>query len=191
MKPLLGSMAVATLVLGWSCGRSSSTTPKASPSAAAAVASLAPASPTIAVAPTPIPSPAAAATPSPEASNGPRFTGEALRCLDQPSPAIARSWQVSAPRGVPAPVRPGEVVQVGLRNKYGTADEQYYVSARVVMPDGSSTSAATYITGDAWAYLLYPGDFVGAAPVVAGTYTVVWETEAGFLACDGFVVQNY
>jgi hypothetical protein len=112
-------------------------------------------------------------------------------CLDEPPRMIEREWQVSAPRGFPGPVRPGDLVQLGLRDKFGGMTSALWVLARVIGPDGSSTTATAFIQGDQWAYVRYPHEFVGAVPVAAGVYTVVWEAGGGFIACDGFVVRNY
>ena len=82
-------------------------------------------------------------------------------------------------------------MQIGLRNKFGETGEDHYVSARVVDPEGASTTATALLQETEEAYVLYPGAFPGATPVYPGVYTVIWETEGGFIACDGFVVQNY
>ncbi len=108
-----------------------------------------------------------------------------------PTPSIDREWQVSAPRGQPGPVRSGEVVELGLRDKFGAEGENYYAGARVIAPDGTSFTGATSVSAHAWGYLLYPADFTGAVPLSAGIYTVVWEIQGGFIACDGFVVEPY
>jgi hypothetical protein len=121
---------------------------------------------------------------------GPRFNPDTLTCDNRPPVAIARDWQVSAPRGMPGPVRPRAVVQLGLRIRGGTPNDVYYVGARVIAPDGSATTATTVLMGDEWAELLYPLDFPGAPPVDAGVYTVVWEAGGGVIACDGFVVRD-
>ena len=88
-------------------------------------------------------------------------------------------------------MRPGEVVELGLRNKFGVEGETYWAGARVIAPDGSSSVGTTMVSADAWGYVLYPNDFPGGSPVYAGVYTVVWEIEGGFIACDGFVVEGY
>jgi len=124
-------------------------------------------------------------------TGGPRFDPASLSCVDAPSPTIDREWQVSAPRGVPGPVRPGEVTELGLRNKFGASDESYWAGARVIAPDGTSFTTATSVTGDAWGYVIYPTGFSGAVPLGPGAYTVVWEINGGYIACDGFVVEDY
>ncbi|MDO8617202.1 MAG: hypothetical protein Q7T33_15950 [Dehalococcoidia bacterium] len=129
----------------------------------------------------------------PTASPGQRLVYDpaSFTCPGMPAPAIDREWQVSAPRGQPGPVRPAEVVELGLRNKFGAADENYYAGARVIAPDGTSFTGATSVSADAWGYLLYPENFTGGAPLSAGVHTVVWEIDGGFIACDGFVVEPY
>jgi hypothetical protein len=125
------------------------------------------------------------------ASLAPAFDPETFACVNVPPITIDRSWQTSAPRGVPGPVRPGEIIQLGLRNKFANAGEVHAVSARVIAPDQSSTTAATLLRETVWAYVLYPNDFPGARPLAPGIFTVVWETDGGFIACDGFVVTGY
>jgi hypothetical protein len=120
-----------------------------------------------------------------------QFAPRTGRCINQPAVTVDRPWQVSAPRGVPGPIRPGEIVQLGLRNKYGLTAEDYWVSASVIAPDGSSTTADTLLNAADFAFVVYPKQFVGADPVRTGAYTVVWQTNGGFIACDGFVVTPY
>jgi hypothetical protein len=36
--------------------------------------------------------------------------------------------------------------------------------------------------------LVYPDDFAGGGTGQRGAYTIIWETEGVFIACDGFVV---
>src|SRR5579883_1024376 len=76
-------------------------------------------------------------------------------CTSYPPPAVPGSWQVSAPRGFPGPVAPGDSVQIGLRDKFGDTDD-YDVTATVLMPNGSVAQADTTLTGTDWAYLRFP-----------------------------------
>lgn len=128
--------------------------------------------------------------PAPPPYQGPRFVGDnqGAWCANTPPVTIDRQWQVSAPRET---VRPQEIVQIGLRNKFGGQTEGYGLEVRVVAPDGSSTTATSSALGTNWAYLVYPTDFVGAGPVVVGVYTIIWTSSGGFLACDGFVVTGW
>jgi hypothetical protein len=120
---------------------------------------------------------------------GPLFDGD--RCNPYPIPVVDREWQVSAPRGIPGTVLPGEIVQIGLRNKFGAAQEFHYISARVVRPDGTSTTQDAPLYRDTWTDFLFPTDFAGAQPLTPGLYTVIWESQGGFLACDGFRVTAF
>lgn len=129
-------------------------------------------------------------TPIPKGLPPPAFVSIGF-CVNTPPVIIEREWQVSAPRGVPGPVRPDEIVQLGLRNKFGEGDERYWVLVRVIAPDGTSTATSRALVGSEWVYILYPRDFIGATSVYPGTYTMVWETEGGFIACDGFIVESY
>lgn len=149
---------------------------------------------TVPVQDTATPEPEATASPSPPPppeSAGPVFRPDLMHCENVPAETIDRVWQVSAPRGLPGPVRPGEVVELGLRNKYGVEGEAYWAGARVIAPDGTSSVDTTMVAGDTSGYVLYPNDFPGAGPVYAGVYTVVWEIGGGYIACDGFVVEGY
>jgi hypothetical protein len=120
----------------------------------------------------------------------PRFNPARIACVDTPPVTLVREWQVSAPRSIPDPVRPGELVAVGLRNKFGAAGEFFPITARVVGPDGGATSASRTLFGSEFAYLLYPASFPGAAPLAPGVYTVVWEIDGGYVSCDGFAVAD-
>lgn len=147
--------------------------------------------PTASPSPVPPPPPTNTAVPPTPESVGPVFRPDLMHCENVPAPTIDRVWQVSAPRGLPGPVRPGEVVELGLRNKYGVEGEAYWAGARVIAPDGTSSVDTTMVAGDTSGYVLYPNDFPGAGPVYAGVYTVVWEIGGGYIACDGFVVEGY
>jgi hypothetical protein len=122
------------------------------------------------------------------AQNGPTFDPALLSCSPYPQPTIARSWQVSAPRGWPGAVFSGESVQVGLRNKFGSSTEAYVVTATVFAPDGSVGQSTRILSADGWAYLQYPDDFDGGSTYSDGAYTVIWTIGGGFVACDGFEV---
>lgn len=113
-------------------------------------------------------------------------------CVNQPAPVIDASWQTSAPRSGSDSVYAGDSLQIGLRNKFDGPNDVYSVAAEVIAPDGSVTVANTVVSGSDWAYLTYPDDFAPAylAGTFSGTFTIVWETESGFLACDGFTVQG-
>ena len=88
-------------------------------------------------------------------------------------------------------MRPGQVVRLGLRKKDGLRKEAYWISATVFPPDGTSTQAEQFLHGADWAYVHYPADFAGASPLYGpGAYTVLWEVADGFLACDGFLVED-
>lgn len=129
-------------------------------------------------------------TPTPQlaVASLPRFNPGTYGCdgFDYSKPTVPGTWQVSAPRGIPGPVRPSEVIQIGLRSKFG--NDAVYVSARVIRPDGSSTTKATGVLDSNWAYLTFPTDFAGAVALTPGTYTILWESNGGPIACDGFVV---
>jgi hypothetical protein len=143
---------------------------------------------------TPSPSPA---TPVPE----PRFDAAKGICQPEPASSLPGNFQVSAPRGDPGPdgrtvthpyVTPGKVVQVGLRDKNGYSDGPagpVAMRARVIAPDGTSTTAGGQLVSDQFLYLNYPSDFGGAPKQYpSGVYTVLWSqaSNGGFIACDGF-----
>src|SRR5581483_4027870 len=94
-------------------------------------------------------------------------------CSSYPEPSIPGSWQVSAPRGFPGAVAPGDSVQIGLRDKFGDTDD-YDVTATVLLPDGRVAQADTTLTGSDWAYLQFPDDFDSGSTDSAGAYTILW-----------------
>jgi len=97
-------------------------------------------------------------------------------------------WQVSAPRGWPGPLRPGDPAELALRDKVGVGSRLVY--ADVVRPDGTFSRAGTILFDDGQGRLVYPSAFRDAPPTVAGVYTVVWRDTVTdrFIACDGFEV---
>jgi hypothetical protein len=128
---------------------------------------------------------ASSAGPSP----GPRYNPDYLEgrgpvCFNRPQTAIEREWQVGANPIVVI----DESIELPLRNKWGENDEVYEVIARVVAPDESQSTATTTVTGAEDAVLVYPDDFDDANTGTRGAYTIIWEIDGGFVACDGFVV---
>jgi hypothetical protein len=120
-------------------------------------------------------------------------------CQPYPRPAVNGSFQTSAPRGgygangnpplIHPSVTPGQVVQLGLRDKLGSSAQPLAVQAKVVAPNGTSTTAAGQLVADTELDVNFPGDFSGAPKVYpAGVYTVIWTqaSDGGFMACDGF-----
>lgn len=108
-------------------------------------------------------------------------------------PVIPGPWQVSAPRDVSGgrSVRPGQAIEIGLRKKFGQERDFYYVSATVFAPDGTSTRADGLLKSDQWLLKIYPSEFPGAKHIPpSGDYTIVWEVAEGFLACDGFRIEE-
>jgi hypothetical protein len=116
----------------------------------------------------------------------PRFNPEGDPwCFDTPDQVVAGDWQVVAPRDL---VVIGEAAELALRDTVGQPGTEYRVTARVLAPDGlEATSSATLVANE-WAQLVFPDYFLGAATDQRGAYTIVWEIEGNFVACDGFVV---
>ena len=44
------------------------------------------------------------------------------------------------------------------------------------------------MTGEEWLMLVYPDDFDTGQTNQRGAYTIIWETEGQFVACDGFEI---
>src|SRR5690242_17087842 len=108
--------------------------------------------------------------PATRAQGVPLFDPSTGVCSAYPEPAIPGSWQVSAPRGFPDSVAPGDSVQIGLRDKFGDTDD-YDFTATVLMPGGSVAQAESSLVGTDWAYLLFPNDFNSGTTDLAGAYT--------------------
>jgi parallel beta-helix repeat protein len=116
---------------------------------------------------------------------GPRFNpaGDPW-CYNTPEAVVAGDWQVVAPREM---VLIGDSAEIGLRDKAGQSGVSYTVTARVIAPDDSEATATGTLTADQWLTLVYPDDF-GSALEQRGAYTIIWEIEGNFVACDGFIV---
>ena len=136
-----------------------------------------------------------------------QFDPATLQCSPTLTPAIARNWQVAAPRTAQAA---GNTDSIGLRNKMEgptameaaggvTGDPSWALpapdvslSARVTTPDGATYESRTLgllpTPPTSWINLAYPGDFPNAPAPTAGTYTVLWISPSGELACDGFTI---
>jgi hypothetical protein len=99
---------------------------------------------------------------------------------------VPGSWQVSAPR-VPEPR--GANVEVGLRNKFGL-DASFDVYVIVISPRGEfSESEPRPIVGDDWLDHRFPSQFIDGSTSAVGPYTIVWQSDDGFIACDGFMIR--
>jgi len=98
------------------------------------------------------------------------------------------SWQVSAPRGIPGKTFKGDVVTLGLRNKYGGDKEYFYFSTRVEQPDGIASTTESVLNSSKWTYSSYPTDFNAGNTDQIGAYTVLYQINGIIVACDGFGV---
>lgn len=119
-------------------------------------------------------------------ARGPRFNPDGDPwCFNTPAAGAAGDWQVVAPR---ERILPGDRAEVGLRDKAGQAGVQRSIAVRIITPDESESVATATLTGDEWLMLVYPDDFSGGQTVERGAYTILWEAEGSFVACDGFIV---
>jgi len=91
------------------------------------------------------------------------------------------TWQTSAPR---VPVAIGEVVDLGLRNKYGEPGECYDFLMEVSDPLGEYASAEGTVCADEWADLTYEDTYL------SGTYDVYFSIEGQLIAQDSFEVER-
>jgi hypothetical protein len=99
---------------------------------------------------------------------------------------VPGSWQVSAPR---APEPRGASVEVGLRSKFGV-DAPFDVYVIVISPQGEfGDGEPRAIVADDWLYHMYPSEFIGGSTSAVGPYTIVWQSDDGFIACDGFMIR--
>jgi parallel beta-helix repeat protein len=120
----------------------------------------------------------------------PRYNPDFLQgygpiCFSSPQPAIDREWQTAC--GTRQVVL-GDSVELSLRNKWGEPGEAYDVTVRVVDPEGTETRALISLVYDEEGIAIYPDDFASASSESRGAYTVIWEINGGFVACDGFDV---
>ena len=142
--------------------------------------------------PTPVPAPAKASTQAEELAKI-RYLPPSHTCENAPASTIPAQWQ----RGARAegtdgvePGQPGKLVTLQLRNKLGPADTEYQARVLVIAPDGSITSTDSSFKGNDWLFLEYPKVFPGAHPTVPGTYTVVYQLNAGYVTCWGWEVTQ-
>jgi len=91
------------------------------------------------------------------------------------------TWQTSAPR---TPVAIGEVVDLGLRNKFGEPGECYDFLIEILDPAGEYAWAEGTVCADEWADFAYEDTFF------AGTYHVYFFIEGQLIAQDSFEVTK-
>ena len=135
--------------------------------------------------------PAPTMTPKPKPTGSPAQAPEPMPTLGAgPSPTSAPVPDVvlrtSAPPGSSAP---GQSVSLGLRNEQGIVGRAYAFQCTVYAPDGAQSAAQGTLSGDEWAYLLYPDDFAGASSSVGGEYQLTCWVE-GQRATDRFTVDE-
>ncbi|MGQ9573597.1 MAG: hypothetical protein ACUVV3_10535, partial [Dehalococcoidia bacterium] len=99
-----------------------------------------------------------------------------------PTQVPTPSWQTSAPR---TPVGIGEVVEVGLRNKYGQPGECYTFLVEVYDPVGDYASAEDTVCADEWTDLTYEYTYL------SGIYYVYYSIGGQYIAQDYFEVAGY
>lgn len=128
--------------------------------------------------------------------NLPIFDPEIYSCRDMP--ALAKtvnsdgrdvSWQTSAPRSVLAKTFLGDIVEIGLRNKYGVDEDVFFYTVRVQNPDGSAATSQNTVVADEWSDLLYPDDFPTGGTNLKGIYTILYQIRGEIIVCDGFVID--
>ena len=123
------------------------------------------------------------------AAQEPRYDAATGDCRPYRKGVIDRQWQTSAPRN---PVRVGQPVTVGLREKYGETGTRRLVRARIVGAASLLESRPVAMVDDDFADVTLPQDFRPTQSLGPGPYTVLWllaEGGGGFLACDGFVIR--
>jgi len=133
--------------------------------------------PTLTLEPNPTRSPTQAPEPMPTLGAAPSPTSA-------PVPYVV--LRTSAPPGSSAS---GQSVNLGLRNEQGVAGRTYAFQCTVYAPDGAQGAAHSILSGDEWAYLLYPDDFAGASSSVGGEYQLICWVE-GHRATDRFTVDE-
>lgn len=102
-----------------------------------------------------------------------------------PEAEHAGSWQGTAPR-TPSPR--GSEVELGLRDKFG--EDVFDVYAVVISPSGRiAQGEPRTLVADDWALLSYPSDFIGGTTLELGPYTIIWQSDLGYIGCDGFFIQ--
>ncbi|MBV9835927.1 MAG: hypothetical protein JO055_16035 [Alphaproteobacteria bacterium] len=119
----------------------------------------------------------------------PRYDAATQSCRPHRQGVIDRQWQMSAPRN---PLRIGQPIAVGLREKYAGAGQRRLVRARIVGAATLLESKAVAMVDDNYASVEFPRDFRPTQALGPGAYTVLWllaEGGGGFLACDGFVIR--
>lgn len=135
-------------------------------------------------------------TPASNRESLPSFDPEIYSCRNMPAPAkIVNSdgsdvsWQTSAPRSSLAKTFPGDIVEIGLRNKYGSEEDIFYYTVRVQNPDGSAATSDSIVFANDFSSLFYPNDFPGGDTSQKGIYTVLYQVRGEIITCDGFVVE--
>ena len=118
----------------------------------------------------------------------PRYDIAAETCRPYRKGVIDRQWQVSAPRN---PLRVGQTITVGLRDKNGENGQRMQIRARIVGTASLLESKPVTLTDDNFTNVEFPRDFRPTQSLPPGGYTVLWQLaeNGGFLACDGFVIR--
>jgi Tol biopolymer transport system component len=117
---------------------------------------------------------------------GPRFNpGGDPWCVDTPDEVLAGDWQVVAPREI---VVIGDAAEIGLRDNAG-GGQTHSITARIIAPDETERTTSVSMIAGEWVTLVYPDDFGGEIDQ-RGAFTIIWESDGAFIACDGFIVAG-
>lgn len=88
----------------------------------------------------------------------------------------------------PSPVGCGDrVANAPAASQIYMAQGWYILEEPRSIGERTKTSAGATFAADEDAILAYPEAFDGGSTGIRGAYTVVWEIDGGFVACDGFV----
>lgn len=95
-------------------------------------------------------------------------------------------WQTSSPREKLN--RFTRSVEIGLRNKYGSNNDEFVFNVYVKTPYSDIHSTKNIIKSNGWSDLNYPKDF-NEVRLEQGTYTVIFTLNNNIIACDGFIIN--
>lgn len=98
-------------------------------------------------------------------------------------------WQSSVSRVDIAHTFINDNVQVGLRNKNGAQNDNFFYTIRIQNPDGTGSTSEGNVNADNWSYVNYPKDFQDGNTNNKGVYTVLYQYQGKIIICDGFVVE--
>jgi hypothetical protein len=124
----------------------------------------------------------------------PVWDNELRKCRNEPQTRAKGTWEfTSSPSLIFTQSIPvGRPIELGIRNAAAKAGHKEAIRLTIMTPTTDTDSVRVPISstktlhGDEWATFNVPKDFRNVKDLPAGSYTIIWSSKLGLVACNGF-----